>query len=89
MNEKLYEDYLRKKGITEKAIKSRITKGLKAEGILNKSFDAIVINDNAMYDALLTLRGYENNEHAPLSNSLRRYYEMINGKEFPKLSEYK
>lgn len=88
MNKKRYEDFLRVNGITEKAINSRITKGLKAEEILGMDFDTIVNDDDKMYEALKKLRDYENPNHAPLSNSLRRYYEAINEKEFPRLNAY-
>ena len=89
MNEKLFEEFLRKQNITEKAIKSRIVKGNKAEELLNMSFDRIVANDDLMFDSLKQLKKHDNPGHSPLSNALRKYYEAVNGKSFPKLNEYK
>lgn len=89
MNEKLFEEFLTKQNITEKAIKSRIVKGNKAEELLNMSFDRIVANDDLMFDSLKQLKKHDNPSHSPLSNALRKYYEAVNGKPFPKLNEYK
>ena len=89
MNENLFRSFLENEGITEKAIKSRISKCYKAESILNKDLDLVVKDDKLMYDSLLTLKAFENPEHAVLSNAVRKYYIAVNNKEFPKLEDYK
>lgn len=88
MNKRRYEDYLRNNGIAKKGINTRISKALKAEEILGVSLDIIVINKDRMYNALKQLKVHEDPKHAPLSNSLRKYYEAVNGMSFPKLNDY-
>lgn len=88
MDKKKYEDFLRVNGNSEKAIKSRIAKALKVEEILGVSLDIIVTDKNKMFNALKELKGHEDPKHAPLSNSLRKYYEAVNRMSFPKMNDY-
>ena len=79
---------------SNKAILSRIVKANKAETILreinaNITLDEIVANDDLMYDALVALQAYEDPNHNPMQNALRKYYKFRNGREFPRLRNYK
>lgn len=72
--------------LAEKAIESRIVRAKQAEEILNKNIDAIVSTDASMRTALLDLRSGDS--HGTRANAVRKYYEMKNGKSFPKLSTH-
>jgi len=56
----------------------------KAEKILGKSLDAVVIDDDTMYESLLELQQHEDPAHNPMQNTVRKYYKFINDKEFLK-----
>lgn len=89
MNETLYRQALEAEGITQNAINSRISRANKGEEILERSFDTVTASDDLMYDSLMILRQYDNPRNAPLQNSLRKYYYFRNGREFPRLQNYK
>lgn len=88
MNISEFEYFIRKTIHSEKSIESRISKGKKAEAILNMSFDEIVKDDNTMFNSLQKLHKFENPKHTPMQNSLRHYYKMVNNKEFPRKKNY-
>ena len=75
--------------LTKKGIQTRVTKGRKAEAILGKDLDFIVTSDSAMFDALNMLQKYENEEHNPMQNAVRKYYKFVNNKDFPKKNNFK
>lgn len=83
-----FEHYLRKTIHSEKSIESRISKGKKAEEILNMSFDDVVKDDKTVFNSLEKLHKHEKPEHTPMQNSLRHYYKMVNNKEFPRKKNY-
>lgn len=89
MRENDFEVFLASKGYTEKSVKSRMVKARKAEQLLKTELDNIVCDDKKMFDALNELQKYEDPAHNPMQNSLRRYYEFINKKEFPQLRDFK
>ena len=89
MREKGFEIFLESKGYTDKSVKSRMAKARKAEQILKTDLDNIVCDDNKMFDSLNVLQKYEDPAHNPMQNSLRRYYEFINKREFPQLRIFK
>ena len=89
MDCKGFEDFLRNEGITDNGIDYRISKAKSAIKILGIDFDEIVKNDRTMYEALSKLGIKDNKAHAPLQNTLRRYYKYKNGKEFPKMKDIK
>lgn len=72
-----------------KAVASRMSKARKVEDILGKELDVIVSEDDLMYDSLVALQPHEDPAHTPMQNALRKYYKFINGKEFPKLKQYR
>jgi len=74
---------------SSKAVASRMAKARKAETILEKTLDAVVSNDDVMYDSLMALKSHEDPAHTPMQNAVRKYYKFINGKEFPQLRYYK
>ena len=75
------------KSITSpKAVASRMSKARKAEGILDLSLDAVVADDD---DSLVALKPHEDPAHTPMQNAVRKYYKLVNGKEFPQLRYYK
>lgn len=76
-------------GITSpNAVKSRISKARKAEGILKTSLDDVVSDDREMYEALEKLQQYENPKSNPMQNAVRKYYKFKNDREFPRKKEY-
>lgn len=68
-------------------IRIRISCAKQAEDILGKTLDAVVADDDTMYDALVQLRSYDIH-NAKKQNAVRKYYKFINGKEFPRLKNY-
>lgn len=79
--------YLQKQNLTENAIKSRMSKANKAEEILKKDFDSIVVDNQTMYDSLVLLNKCDSSHNA-MQNVLRKYYKFINNKEFPRLKNF-
>lgn len=67
----------------------RMTKARSAEDILKQNLDAIVSDDDLMYDSLVSLQMHEDPKHNPMQNAVRKYYIFKNGKEFPQLRYYK
>lgn len=88
MIESLLENELRssEKGITEKAISSRMARARKCEELLGYSLDEAVSTDKRMYDSLIMLRFYDTSGN--YQNSLRWYYKAKTGDEFPRLKTY-
>lgn len=86
-----YRDFLmQEKSITSmKAVDSRMAKARKAEIILGQQLDTVVSDDDLMYDSLVALKPHEDPAHTPMQNAVRKYYKMVNGKEFPQLRYYK
>lgn len=74
---------------SEKAVATRMSKARKVEELLGISLDKVVASDNLTYDSLVKLKTLENPKNAPFSNALRKYYIFRNGKEFPRLNNYK
>lgn len=89
--EREFEDFLMQENTiySLKAVSSRMSKARKAENILGKELDIIVIDDDLMYDALIILKSCESLEHSPMQNTVKKYYKFQNGKEFPQLRYYK
>ena len=77
------------KGITDKAIDSRINRARAAERILQRDLDYVVSTDEKMYSALVELRSDSSERKTGrLQNAVRWYYRAKNGKDFPKISDY-
>ena len=74
---------------SKKAVDSRMSKARKAEIILGWQLDAIVSDDDLMYDSLVALKPHEDPAHTPMQNAVRKYYKFVNGKDFPQLRYYK
>lgn len=76
--------------LTASAIQTRIRWAHEDERILGTTLDDIVADDQRMRDALLRLRQIPGERsHAPRQNALRKYYRMVRGREFPRLSQVK
>ena len=73
---------------SSKAVASRMAKARKAEAILGKPLEAIVSDDDTMYDSLMALKPHEDPAHTPMQNAVRKYYKFCKGKEFPQLRYY-
>ncbi|WP_341963676.1 hypothetical protein NM897_17190 (plasmid) [Planococcus maritimus] len=73
----------------KKAVVSRIAKALKVERELKVNLDNIVSDDDKTYELLLRIREDMNEVNGVYQNSIRKYYLFINGKEFPRLNNYK
>lgn len=90
MKEQEFRNYLENdKAIkSDKVIASRIAKGKKAEDLLQMDFDDIVVDDDRMFNALKQLQTHEPCGHGSMQNALRKYYELIRGKKFPRKKNY-
>jgi hypothetical protein len=73
----------------DKAVRSRMTKARKVEQYFNVSLDSVVADDNKMFDILCRIKKELNDSNGAISNALRKYYLFANGREFPKLSDYR
>ena len=73
----------------DKAVRSRMTKARKVEQYFNVSLDSVVADDNKMFDILCRIKKELNDSNGAISNALRKYYLFANGREFPKLSNYR
>ena len=91
MMEQAFEIYLTNDpAITSpKAVKSRMSKARKAEGILKTSLDVVVSDDDRMYEALEDLQQHENPKNNPMQNVVRKYYKFKNDREFPRKKDYR
>lgn len=90
MREFGFEVFLNKEPsiVSEKAIIKRISEGRRAEGVLGRSLDFVVRDDDLMYEALVKLQPYETSKCNPMQHAVRKYYKFINDKEFPRLKSY-
>ena len=71
-----------------KAVRSRISRAIVAETILNNSLDYIVTDDDRMYEALMRIGEDPREKNGNIQNAVRWYYKFVNGKEFPRLAFY-
>lgn len=74
--------------LTDKAIGSRLSRARRAERILRRDLDEIVSDDDLTYTALLALKADPAERGGNMQNALRWYYRAVNGRDFPRLSEY-
>lgn len=72
-----------------KAVKSRMSRARKAEGLLKTSLDVVVGDDDRMYEALEELQKYENPKSNPMQNTVRKYYKFKNDRAFPRKKDYR
>lgn len=72
----------------KKAVISRVAKALKVERDLKVNLDSIVSDDEKTYRLLLQIREQMNEANGVYQNSVRKYYLFVNGKEFPRISDY-
>jgi len=91
--EKFLKNFLKPDGehLTEKAIRKRIAEAAKAEEELKSAIDLdrVVGDDGFMRVALDYLRKLPGKSaRDPMGNALRKYYRMVNGKDFPRLRDF-
>ena len=85
MNIEKYELYLRKTNHTEKSIISRIARLRKIENIFGIDIDNIIDDEDKINSLLETLKVQNlDTANQNLSNSLRKYYECMNGNALKK-----
>lgn len=75
-------------GLTDKAIRTRLSRARRVERLLCEDLDHIVSDDNRMYAALIALKNCSSEHNGGLQNALRWYFRAINGRDFPRLSDY-
>lgn len=85
MEEQKFKEFLENK-YTPKSVASRMSRARKAEEILGYSLDDAVSSETKMFEALNTIKPFDNREEN-YQNVIRCYYELKNGKSFPKLKE--
>ena len=90
MNEQGFGVYLKNDpAITSSgAVAKRMREAAKAEGILGKTLDVVVNDDDVMYESLLELQKHEDPAHNPMQNAVRKYYKFKNEREFPRMRDY-
>jgi hypothetical protein len=71
-----------------KAVRSRVSKARMVERHFNISLDAIVNDNDKMYDMLVRIKQEMKDTNGNISNALRKYYQFTNGRVFPVLSQY-
>lgn len=81
-----FREFLEAQGYTDGAVKSRMSRANKAEGLIGEELDTVSGDDEKMYKALIRLRDHDNNGN--LQNAVRLYYEYRNGRKFPRLRDY-
>lgn len=84
-----YVKFLEGQRLSPAGIATRKNKLSEAQEYIGKDLDAVVSGDDEMYDALIKLQEIDDPAHAPRQNALRKYYTFKNGKEFPRLNQYK
>lgn len=75
--------------LTGKAIAARLSRARRAERVLREDLDAIVSDDDRTYTALLALRASPAERGGNMQNALRWYYRAVNGRDFPRLGDYR
>lgn len=78
------------KHLTERAIAKRLVEAARAEVAVREaiSLETIVRDDGLMLFALKYLRALPGKkQHDPMGNALRKYYQMVNGREFPRVRD--
>lgn len=90
MNEWKLRDALLEKSepLSDKAIRTRLSRARRVERILREDLDVIVANDDHVYAALLALKSCPQEHNGGLQNALRWYYRAVSGRDYPKLSGY-
>lgn len=89
MNIEGYVRFLEGQRLSSAGIATRKRKLVEAYEYIGKDLDAVVSDDDKMYDALIKLQEVDDPAHTLRQNALRKYYTFKNGKEFPRLSKYK
>ncbi len=77
----------RRKGHSDKGIKSRVALIKTVEKEYSLEIDDVVKDDEKTYLLLCKIKKNQD-RNGRKQNAVRAYYEMNNGKEFPKLDEY-
>ncbi len=83
-----FRKFLEEQDVSRNTIDSIINWVIESERFLNKQFDEIVANDDETYKALYALKQIDKAFGLSTQYSLRKYYEYVNGKKFPKLNRY-
>lgn len=65
-----------------KAVRSRINKARMVERHFNISLDAIVSDNDKMYNILVRIKQEIKDTNGNISNALRKYYQFVNGRVF-------
>jgi predicted DNA-binding ribbon-helix-helix protein len=73
----------------DKAVRSRMSKARKIEQHFYMSLDAVVADDNMMYDILSRIKNELSDYNGAISNALRKYYLFVHGHEFPRLCDFR
>ena len=88
MQELRFKDFLINQDLTEKGVKSRISKARRIEKELGADLEMLVSSSDKMYDAFRWIEKFDD-KHNNYQNGLRKYYEFKNGKVFPKRNDYR
>lgn len=75
--------------LTGKAIAARLSRARRAERVLREDLDAIVSDDDRTYAAFLALRASPAERGGNMQSALRWYYRAVNGRDFPRLGDYR
>lgn len=75
--------------LTDKAIATRLTRARRAERVLREDLDVVVSDDDRTFAALLALKAGPVERGGNMQNALRWYYRAVNGRDFPRLGDYR
>lgn len=91
MREREFAEYLNKDPSIKskvKTVNSRLSKARLVERQFETSLDSIVVGDNLMFQTLCRIKNEMNDNNGNISNAVRKYYLLSNGKDFPLLSQW-
>ena len=88
MNKKEFQTFLERQGLSINTINSLIEWAIESEKYLNRPFEDIVKNEDETSNALDLLKKVDSSFGLTTQYPLKKYYEFVNGKSFPKPHEY-
>lgn len=70
------------------AINSRISRANRVEEVFGVNLDEVVRDDERMYNTLIEIKRKLIDKNGAIQNAVRKYYLMVNNKNFPNLVSY-
>ncbi len=71
-----------------KAVSSRRSKARSVEDSFNLDLDNYVNDDMKLYNLLIRIKDELHDSNGAKQNAVRKYYQFVTGREFPRLSQF-